>query len=79
MIITVVINDIEYDVDYYKDVETLKSVDLNAIYLRGVDILPMLNRDYLVKILDAALDAIDENQRADRLMLDLIKHEAYGV
>ena len=70
---------IDFDVDYYKDDETLTSIDLEAIKVRDVDIMYMLSRDWLIKILDAAVDTIEENRRANKLMHDLIANEAYGV
>ena len=70
---------IDFVVDYYKDDETLISIDLEAIKVRDVDIMHMLSRDWLIKILDVAVDTIEENRRANKLMHDLIANEAYGV
>jgi hypothetical protein len=70
---------IDFVVDYYKDIETLISIDLEAIKVRDVDIMHVLSRDWLIKILDAAVDSIEENRRADKLMHDLMVNEAYGV
>lgn len=70
---------IDFDVDYYKDDETITSIDLEAIRVRDVDVIHVLSRDWLIKILDAAVDTIEENRRANKLMHDLIANEAYGV
>ena len=77
--VQVTVGGIDFDVDYYKDDETLTSIDLEAIKVRDVDIMYMLSRDWLIKILDAAVDTIEENRRANKLMHDLIANEAYGV
>ena len=70
---------IDFVVDYYKDDETLISIDLEAIKVRDVDVIHVLSRDWLIKILDAAVDTIEENRRANKLTHDLIANEAYGV
>ena len=70
---------IDFDVDYYKVDETITSIDLEAIRVRDVDVIHVLSRDWLIKILDAAVDTVEENRRANKLMHDLIANEAYGV
>lgn len=77
--VQVTVGGIDFVVDYYKDDETLISIDLEAIKVRDVDIMHMLSRDWLIKILDVAVDTIEENRRANKLMHDLIANEAYGV
>ena len=77
--VQVTIGGIDFVVDYYKDDETLTRIDLEAIKVRDVDVIHVLSRDWLIKILDAAVDTIEENRRANKLMHDLIANEAYGV
>lgn len=77
--IEVNVGGIDFVVDYYKYDETLISIDLEAIKVRDIDIMHILSRDWLIKVLDAAIDGIEENRRANRLMHDLIANEAYCI